>query len=297
MADGPPAVIEMAIEPRNGADRERFLAALAELAAQDPSFRVSTDESGQTIIKGMGELHLDVKVDILRRAHEVEVNVGAPQVAFRETITRRVEVDYTHKRQAGGRGEFARIKLVVEPMAAGSGVVFDRARAGGAVPMAYAAGVEKGVRSVLGSGLVLGFPVVDVKVHLADGVWHGTDSSVEAFETAGRTACREALRKGGSVLLEPIMKVEVVTSEGDAGPVVRDLVSRRGRILGRTMRGEAHVVTAMVPLINMFGYVNHLRSFTRGRASYEMEFDHYEPAPLPPDGHGPHAPAAAMRAV
>ncbi|MDZ5448055.1 MULTISPECIES: elongation factor G [Labrys] len=276
----PEPVIEMAIEPKTKADQEKMALALIKLASEDPSFRVSTDqESGQTIIKGMGELHLDIKVDILRRTHKVEVNVGAPQVAFREKITKRAEIDYTHKKQTGGTGQFARVKFIVEPNEPGKGFEFESKIIGGSVPKEYIPGVEKGLNSVLGAGIVAGFPVVDVKVTLIDGAFHEVDSSALAFEIASRAAFREALQKGGSVLLEPIMKVEVVTPEEYTGSVIGDLNSRRGQIQGQDMRGNANVVNAMVPLMNMFGYVNQLRSFTQGRASYTMQFDHYEQAP------------------
>ncbi|HUZ68005.1 MAG TPA: elongation factor G [Beijerinckiaceae bacterium] len=276
----PDPVIEMAVEPKTKGDQERMAIALLKLATEDPSFRVSTDqESGQTIIKGMGELHLDIKVDILKRTHRVEVNVGAPQVAYREKITRRVEEDYTHKKQTGGTGQFARIKLVVEPNEPGKGFEFNAKIVGGAVPKEYIPGVQKGLESVLGAGVLAGFPVVDVKVALVDGAYHEVDSSALAFEIAARAGFREALRKGGSVLLEPVMKVEVVTPEEYTGSVIGDLNSRRGQIQGQDMRGNAVVVVAMVPLANMFGYVNNLRSFSQGRASYTMQFDHYSEVP------------------
>lgn len=276
----PEPVIEIAIEPKSKADQEKLGVALAKLAAEDPSFRVSTDqESGQTILKGMGELHLDIKVDILKRTYKVEANVGAPQVAFREKISRRAEIDYTHKKQTGGSGQFARVKLVVEPNEPGAGYVFESQIVGGAVPKEYIPGVEKGLESVLGAGVVAGFPVVDLKVALVDGAYHEVDSSALAFEIASRAALREALQKGNSVLLEPIMKVEVVTPEDYTGSVIGDLNSRRGQIQGQDMRGNANVINAMVPLMNMFGYVNNLRSFTQGRATFTMQFDHYEQVP------------------
>jgi elongation factor G len=276
----PDPVIEMAIEPKSKADQEKMSTALVKLAAEDPSFRVGTDqESGQTIIKGMGELHLDIKVDILKRTHKVEVNVGAPQVAYREKISRRVEKDYTHKKQTGGSGQFARIKLVVEPNETGKGFEFTSKVVGGVVPKEYIPGVEKGLESVLGAGVLAGFPVVDLKVALVDGAYHEVDSSALAFEIAARAALREALREGHSVLLEPIMKVEVVTPEEYTGSVIGDLNSRRGQIQGQDMRGNANVITAMVPLANMFGYVNNLRSGSQGRASYTMQFDHYSEVP------------------
>jgi len=276
----PDPVIEMAVEPKSKGDQEKMSTALIKLAAEDPSFRVSTDaESGQTIIKGMGELHLDIKVDILKRTHKVEVNVGAPQVAYREKITKLVDVDYTHKKQTGGTGQFARVKLTVEPNEIGKGFEFESKIVGGAVPKEYIPGVEKGLNSVLGAGVLAGFPVVDLKVSLTDGAFHEVDSSALAFEIASRAALREALQKGNSVLLEPVMKVEVVTPEEYTGSVIGDLNSRRGQIQGQDMRGNAVVVTAMVPLANMFGYVNNLRSFSQGRASYTMLFDHYAEVP------------------
>jgi elongation factor G len=276
----PEPVIEIAIEPKSKADQEKLGVALAKLAAEDPSFRVSTDhESGQTILKGMGELHLDIKVDILRRTYKVDANIGAPQVAFRERITKRAEVDYTHKKQTGGTGQFARVKFVVEPNEPGKGFEFESKVVGGSVPKEYIPGVEKGLNSVLTSGVVAGFPVVDVKVQLVDGAYHDVDSSALAFEIASRAAFREALQKGKSVLLEPIMKVEVVTPEDYTGSVIGDLNSRRGQIQGQDMRGNANVINAMVPLMNMFGYVNNLRSMSQGRATFTMQFDHYAEAP------------------
>jgi elongation factor G len=276
----PDPVIEIAIEPKSKADQEKLGVALQKLAAEDPSFRVSTDqESGQTILKGMGELHLDIKVDILRRTYKVDANIGAPQVAFRERITQRAEVDYTHKKQTGGTGQFARVKFIVEPNEPGKGFEFDSKIVGGSVPKEYIPGVEKGILSVLGSGVVAGFPVIDVKVKLIDGAYHEVDSSALAFEIASRAAFREALQKGRSVLLEPIMKVEVVTPEDYTGSVIGDLNSRRGQIQGQDMRGNANVVNAMVPLMNMFGYVNQLRSMSQGRATFTMQFDHYAEAP------------------
>jgi elongation factor G len=276
----PEPVIEIAIEPKSKADQEKLGLALSKLAAEDPSFRVSTDqESGQTILKGMGELHLDIKVDILRRTYKVDANVGAPQVAYRETITKKAEIDYTHKKQTGGTGQFARVKLVVQPNEQGAGFAFESKIVGGAVPKEYIPGVEKGLQSVVGAGVVAGFPVVDVKVELVDGAFHEVDSSALAFEIASRAALREALQKGGSVLLEPVMKVEVVTPEDYTGSVIGDLNSRRGQIQGQDMRGNAVVINAMVPLANMFGYVNTLRSMSQGRANYTMQFDHYEQVP------------------
>ena len=276
----PEPVFEIAIVPKSKADQEKLGVALAKLAAEDPSFRVSTDhESGQTILKGMGELHLDIKVDILKRTYKVDANIGAPQVAFREKITKRAEVDYTHKKQTGGTGQFARVKFVVEPGEPGSGFVFESKIVGGAVPKEYIPGVEKGLNSVMTSGVVAGFPVVDVHVQLVDGAYHDVDSSALAFEIASRAALRDALQKGKSVLLEPIMKVECVTPEDYTGSVIGDLNSRRGQIQGQDMRGKANVINAMVPLMNMFGYVNTLRSMSQGRATFSMSFDHYAEAP------------------
>ncbi len=276
----PEPVIEIAIEPKSKADQEKLGVALQKLAAEDPSFRVSTDqESGQTILKGMGELHLDIKVDILRRTYKVDANIGAPQVAYRERLTRRVEQDYTHKKQTGGTGQFARVKIIFEPNEAGAGNVFESKIVGGAVPKEFVPGVEKGINSVMGAGILAGFPVVDVKATLIDGAFHDVDSSVLAFEIASRAAFREALQKGGSVLLEPIMKVEVVTPEEYTGSCIGDLNSRRGQIQGQDVRGNANVINAMVPLANMFGYVNQLRSFSQGRATFTMQFDHYEQVP------------------
>ncbi len=276
----PDPVIEIAIEPKSKADQEKLGVALQKLAAEDPSFRVSTDaESGQTILKGMGELHLDIKVDILRRTYKVDANIGAPQVAYRERMTKRVEKDYTHKKQSGGSGQFARVKIIFEPNEIGKGNVFESKVVGGSVPKEFIPGVEKGINSVMGAGVLAGFPVVDTMATLVDGAYHDVDSSVLAFEIAGRAAFREALREGGAVLLEPIMKVEVVTPEDYTGSVIGDLNARRGQIQGQDMRGNAVVVNAMVPLANMFGYVNQLRSFSQGRANFTMQFDHYEQVP------------------
>ncbi len=276
----PEPVIEIAIEPKSKADQEKLGVALSKLAAEDPSFRVSTDpESGQTILKGMGELHLDIKVDILKRTYKVDANIGAPQVAYRETLSKKSEINYTHKKQSGGSGQFARVVMTFEPAGAGGGTSFESKVVGGAVPKEYIPGVEKGVESVLTSGILAGFPVVDVKATLIDGAYHDVDSSALAFEIAARAAFREGLQKGGSVLLEPIMKVEVVTPEEHTGFVMGDLLSRRGQVQGQDMRANAVVINAMVPLSNMFGYVNQLRSGTQGRANFTMQFDHYEQVP------------------
>jgi elongation factor G len=276
----PNPVIEVAVEPKTKADQEKMGMALNRLAQEDPSFRVSTDpESGQTIIKGMGELHLEIIVDRMKREFKVEANVGAPQVAYRETITRRQEVDYTHKKQTGGSGQFARVKLVLEPLEPGQGFEFESKVVGGSVPKEYIPGVEKGVRSVLDNGVLAGFPMIDLKVSLVDGAYHEVDSSALAFEIAARAAFREGAQKAAPKLLEPIMKVEVVTPEDYVGGVIGDLTSRRGQILGQQMRGNATVVNAMVPLANMFGYVNTLRSMSQGRAQFTMQFDHYAQVP------------------
>ena len=276
----PDPVIEIAIEPKSKADQEKLGVALAKLVAEDPSFRVTTDqESGQTIIKGMGELHLDIKVDILKRTYKVDANIGAPQVAYREKISRPATVDYTHKKQTGGHGQFARIKIIAEPAAPGTGFEFENEVVGGAVPKEFVPAVEKGLEAQLTSGVLAGFPVVDLKARLVDGASHDVDSSAMAFEIAARAAMREALQKGGPVLLEPIMKVEVVTPEDYTGSVIGDLNSRRGQIQGQDMRGNANVISAMVPLANMFSYVNNLRSMSQGRATFTMQFDHYAEVP------------------
>ena len=276
----PDPVIEVAVEPKTKADQEKMGVALGRLAAEDPSFRVTTDnESGQTVIKGMGELHLEILVDRMRREFKVDANVGAPQVAYRESITKTAEVDYTHKKQTGGSGQFARIKLAFEPQDRGEGFTFENTIVGGSVPREYIPGVEKGLTSAMETGVLAGFPVVDVKVVLTDGAYHDVDSSVLAFEIAARAAFKEGMSKSGPVLLEPIMKVEVVTPEDYMGDIIGDLNSRRGQVSGMDQRGNARVVDAMVPLANMFGYVNTLRSMSQGRAQYTMQFDHYEPVP------------------
>ncbi|MDF1601440.1 elongation factor G [Mesorhizobium sp. YIM 152430] len=276
----PDPVIQIAIEPKTKGDQEKMGLALNRLAAEDPSFRVKTDEeSGQTIIAGMGELHLDIIVDRMKREFKVEANVGAPQVAYRETITRTAEVDYTHKKQTGGTGQFARVKLVFEPNPESEEFVFESKIVGGAVPKEYIPGVQKGIQSVLSSGPLAGFPMLGVKATLIDGAFHDVDSSVLAFEIASRAAFREGAQKAGAQLLEPIMKVEVVTPEDYVGNVIGDLNGRRGQIQGQETRGVAVVVNAMVPLANMFKYVDNLRSMSQGRAQYTMLFDHYEPVP------------------
>lgn len=275
----PDPVIEIAIEPKTKADQEKMGIALNRLAAEDPSFRVKSDEeSGQTIIAGMGELHLDILVDRMKREFKVEANVGAPQVAYRELITRAAEIDYTHKKQSGGSGQFARVKIIFEPHD-GDDFIFELKIVGGSVPKEYIPGVQKGIESVMGAGPLAGFPMLGVKATLIDGAYHDVDSSVLAFEIASRAAFREGAQKAGAQLLEPIMKVEVVTPEDYVGDVIGDLNSRRGQISGTEARGIATVVNAMVPLANMFGYVNSLRSMSQGRAQYTMQFDHYEPVP------------------
>jgi len=276
----PEPVIEVAVEPRTQVDQEKMGQALARLAQEDPSFRMAVDhESGQTVIKGMGELHLEIIVDRMKREFKVDANVGAPQVAYRETITRRAEIDYTHKKQTGGSGQFARVKLVFEPGQPGSGFKFESKVVGGAVPKEFVPGVQKGVASAKESGILAGFPVIDFNVALVDGAYHDVDSSVLAFEIAARAAFREGMQKAGPVLLEPVMKVEVVTPEDYMGDIIGDLNSRRGQIAGMDQRGNARVIDAMVPLANMFGYVNTLRSMSQGRAQYTMQFDHYDPVP------------------
>jgi len=276
----PEPVIEVAVEPKTKSDQEKMGVALSRLAAEDPSFRVSTDnESGQTVIKGMGELHLEIIVDRMRREFKVEANVGAPQVAYRESITRRAEIDYTHKKQTGGSGQFARIKLVFEPLERGAGFVFENSVVGGSVPREYVPGVEKGLKSAKDNGVMVGFPMIDFKASLIDGAYHDVDSSVLAFEIAARAAFKEGMAKAGPQLLEPMMKVEVVTPDEYMGDIIGDLNSRRGQVSGMDQRGNARVVDAMVPLANMFGYVNTLRSMSQGRAQYTMQFDHYEPVP------------------
>ncbi|MEX0838282.1 MAG: elongation factor G [Parvibaculum sp.] len=276
----PEPVIEVAVEPKTKADQEKMGIALNRLAQEDPSFRVSVDqESGQTVIKGMGELHLDILVDRMRREFKVEANVGAPQVAYRETLTKRAEIDYTHKKQTGGSGQYARVKIVFEPGEPGTGFIFESKIVGGSVPKEYIPGVQKGVESVKDSGPLAGFPMIDFKATLMDGAYHDVDSSVMAFEIAARAAFREGAQQAGVKLLEPIMNVEVVTPEEYMGDVIGDLNSRRGQISGTEQRGIAQVIHAMVPLANMFGYVNTLRSMSQGRAQYTMQFDHYEQVP------------------
>ena len=276
----PDPVIEIAVEPKTKADQEKMSQGLQRLAAEDPSFRVETDmESGQTIMKGMGELHLDILVDRLKREFKVEANIGAPQVAYRETIGHEIEHTYTHKKQSGGSGQFAEVKLVIAPTEPGEGYSFESRIVGGAVPKEYVPGVEKGIKSVLDSGPLAGFPVIDIKAALIDGKFHDVDSSVLAFEIASRMCMREGLRRAGAKLLEPIMKVEVVTPEDYTGSIIGDLTSRRGQVTGQDSRGNAIAIAAFVPLANMFGYINTLRSMSSGRAQFTMQFDHYDPVP------------------
>ena len=276
----PEPVIELSVEPKTKADQEKMGVALNRLAAEDPSFRVTTDhESGQTIIKGMGELHLDILVDRMRREFKVEANVGAPQVAYRESLGKAVDLDYTHKKQSGGSGQFARIKFEVTPGERGAGITFSDEVKGGNIPKEYIPSVEKGMRETAETGSLIGFPIIDFDIRVYDGAYHDVDSSALAFEIAGRAAMREAAQKSGIKLLEPIMKVEVITPEDYLGDVIGDLNSRRGQIQGTDTRGIAQAVDAMVPLANMFGYVNELRSFSQGRAQYSMQFSHYEEVP------------------
>lgn len=276
----PDPVIEIAVEPKTKADQEKMSQGLGRLAAEDPSFRVETDiESGQTIMKGMGELHLDILVDRLKREFKVEANIGAPQVAYRETIGHEVEHTYTHKKQSGGSGQFGEVKMIISPTEPGEGYSFESRIVGGSIPKEYIPGVEKGINSVMDSGPLAGFPVIDFKVALIDGKFHDVDSSVLAFEIAARMCMREGMRKAGAKLLEPIMKVEVITPEEYTGGIIGDLTSRRGQVSGQEARGHAIAIDAFVPLANMFGYINTLRSMSSGRAQFSMQFDHYDPVP------------------
>ena len=276
----PDPVIEIAIEPKTKNDQEKMSQGLQRLAAEDPSFRVETDiESGQTIMKGMGELHLDILVDRLKREFKVEANIGAPQVAYRETISHEVEHTYTHKKQSGGSGQFGEVKMIISPTEPGEGYSFESRIVGGSIPKEYIPGVEKGINSVTDSGPLAGFPVIDFKVALIDGKFHDVDSSVLAFEIAARMCMREGMRKAGAKLLEPVMKVEVITPEECTGGIIGDLTSRRGQVSGQEPRGNAIAIDCFVPLANMFGYINTLRSMSSGRAQFTMQFDHYEPVP------------------
>jgi len=276
----PDPVIELSVEPKTKADQEKMGIALNRLAREDPSFRVSSDaESGQTIIKGMGELHLEILVDRMRREFKVEANVGAPQVAYREYLKKPVDIDYTHKKQSGGTGQFGRVKVKLQPGERGSGIIFKDEIKGGNIPKEYIPAIEKGFRETAATGSLVGFPIIDFEILLYDGAYHDVDSSALAFEICARGAMREAAQKAGITLLEPVMKVEVVTPEDYLGDVIGDLNSRRGQIQGTDTRGNAQAVSAMVPLANMFGYVNSLRSFTQGRAQYSMQFSHYDEVP------------------
>jgi elongation factor G len=276
----PEPVIEIAVEPKTKADHDKLSAALQRLAQEDPSFNVTTDEeSGQTVLKGMGELHLEILIDRMKREFNVDANVGAPQVAYRETISQAYDCDYTHKKQTGGSGQFARVQILFEPGEPGSGYEFESKIVGGSVPREYIPGVEKGLNSSRESGVILGFPVIDFKATLHDGASHDVDSSVMAFEIAARAAFREAMPKAKPKLLEPIMKVEVVTPDDYTGTITGDLSSRRGQVQSMEMRGNAQVINAMVPLANMFGYINTLRSSSQGRAQFTMQFDHYAEVP------------------
>ena len=276
----PDPVIEVAVEPKSKADQEKMGQALGRLAQEDPSFQVQTDvESGQTVIKGMGELHLDILVDRLRREFKVDANVGAPQVAYRETIAQRAEIDHTHKKQTGGAGQFARVKIVFEPLEAGEGFQFENATVGGSVPKDYIPGVERGLENAREGGVIAGFPVIDFKATLVDGASHDVDSSIMAFEVATRQAFRDGIKKAKPVLLEPVMKVEVVTPDEYMGDIIGDLNSRRGSVGAMDHRGNARVINAEVPLANMFGYVKTLRSMSQGRAQFTMHFSHYDRVP------------------
>jgi len=276
----PAPVIELAVSPKDKANAEKLSTALGKLVSEDPSFHVEVDqESGETILMGMGELHLDIKVDILRRTHGVEVDVGKPQVAYRETITKAVNDGYTHKKQTGGSGQYAKIEYTIEPGELGSGFVFETDITGGSIPKEFIPGVEKGLESIKDNGLLAGFPLIDFKATLTDGKYHDVDSSVLAFEIAARAAFKELREKGSPKLLEPVMKVEVLTPDEYLGDVIGDLNSRRGQIQGTDQRGNAQVITAFVPLANMFGYVSNLRGMSQGRAQFTMQYDHYEPVP------------------
>ncbi len=293
--DKQPLLIEVAIEPRSKTNREKLGAALAKLTAEDTSFKVETDmESGQSILRGTGELHLDNKIDVLKRTYNIDLNIGAPQVAYREKITRQATVDYTYRKQLAGRGQYARVKIVAQPCEPGTGFAFESKIADGAIPTGFIASVEEGLKSQLTSGVIAGFPVIDLKVSLIDGTSHDVDSSAMTFEIAARAAMREALRKGDPVLLQPIMKVEVVSPHEYAPLIMGELKSRRGQIRAQDMRGNANVILAIVPLANMFSYFNNLRSMSEGRATFTMQFDHYAVVPRDDDSP-PFQPASGMR--
>ena len=299
MTTVPLPLIEVAIEPKAKSDRQKMSLALARLAADDPTFRVTFDhESGQTIVKGMSEAHLELMMDRLKREFEVEANIGAPQVAYRETISRKIDVDCTYKKQSGGSGQYARVKMSFEPLPPGRGFKFENEVVGGNVPKEYIPGVEKGVKGSLDNGVLAGFSVIDLKVTLTDGAYHEVDSSALAFEIATRAAMKEGLTKAEPRLLEPIMKVEVVTPREYMGDVIGDLNSRRGRITGQDQRSNAEVIDAMVPLSNLFGYASAMEALGRGRITFTMLFDHYEQVPKSRDGDDdpPFGPAVGMRA-
>ena len=299
MTDIPPALIEIAVEQKTKGDREKMRQALARLATEDPSFRIKLDyESGQTIVAGMSEEHLETMLGRLKREFEVEANIGAPQVAYRETISRKADVVCTYKKQAGGSGQYAHVKLRFEPLAPGSGFEFANEVVGGTVPQEYIPGVEKGVKGSLDNGVLAGFPVIDLKVTLTGGAYHEVDSSALAFEMAARAAMKEGLAKAGPKLLEPIMKVEVVTPRDHMGDVIGDLNRRRGRITGQDQRGNAEVINAEVPLANLFGYARDMDALSHGRITFTMLFAHYDRVPKSRDGDDdpPFGPAVGMRA-
>ena len=296
MPDTQPPLVEIPIEPKTKGDQEKMGQALARLATEDPSFRVAVDqESGQTVIKGMSEPHLEIIVDRIKREFKIDANIGAPQVAYRETITRAAEIDYIHRKLTGGSGQFARVKIRFEPMPPGSGFVFENQVGDGAVPKEYVPGVEKGLRGAAENGVIAGFPLIDFKAELFDGAYHEVDSSVLAFEIAARAAFKDGVVKAAPRILEPIMRVEVVTPDDYMGDVIGDLNSRRGQVTGMDSRDDARVIEAMVPLANMFGYVNTLRSMSKGRAQCTMHFDHYQQVPPGSLDDDP-PPAAAIRA-
>jgi elongation factor G len=296
MGDASAFLIEIAVEPKTKADQRKMGIAIARLAQEDPSFGVSVDhESGQTVIKGMDEIHLEILVGRLKREFKVETNVGAPQISYRETITKTAEINYTHKKQTAGSGQYAKITLRFEPAKPGDGYAFESEVVSGSVPEEFIPGIVKGLNSARETGVLAGFPMIDFKASLIDGDYHEVDSSVLAFEIAARAAFREGIPKAGPCLLEPVMKVEVVTPDDYMGDVIGDLNNRRGHVTGMDSRGDAQVISAMVPLANMFGYVDTLRSMSQGRAQYTIEFDHYEPVPLP-DDPPPFRPAMGMRA-
>jgi elongation factor G len=276
----PDPVINLAVEPKSSTDQEKMAVALSKLAAEDPSLQVNTDhETGQTVIAGMGELHLDIIVDRLKTEFKVDASIGAPQVAYRETITKQAEIDYTHKKQTGGAGQFARVKMIFEPLDPGSGIQFESKIVGGAIPKEFIPGVQKGIENIAEGGYVAGYPMIDFKVTLIDGAHHEVDSSVMAFEIAAKTAYKEVMERTSPVLLEPVMKVEVITPEEYMGDIIGDLNSRRGQVGSMNPRGNAQVIDAEVPLAEMFGYIKNLRSLSQGRAQFTMHFSHYDKVP------------------